>query len=157
MATAKGGTKGDFKLVLVEYTGSNHALTSWFGEGTSTRYQFSRRANRGYVKEPDVAGFLDVMENGRPVFRVMPVKVSAPVKEETMDDRHVEVTVETAAKEEEQKYSVPDVGEMTVKAVKEYVADSEIPSPVLVKMAEAERRGKNRKSVLAALNEALGV
>jgi glycosyltransferase involved in cell wall biosynthesis len=155
MATAKGGAIGDYELALVEYTGDNWGLVSWWGEATKTRYQFSKRAKRGYVKAPDVSGILDSMENGRHAFRMVPKP--KPVAVAAMKDRHIEVEVEEPEPMQVADGEAHNVSEMTVKQVKEFAADMSIPSHVLVGMMEAERAGQARKGVLAALNEALGV
>jgi hypothetical protein len=85
-----GGAAG---MTLLEYIGASHGSQPWYGVVTNTCYMFGLSRSQGYVDNRDVPGLLDVMEAGKPIFRVVRVV-------ETND-----AVVETASEEPTSKKS----------------------------------------------------
>lgn len=75
---AKLETAGATGMVLVEYMGQNYGKQTYYGPVTGAPYTFSARANKRWVDRRDLhfktdsgndIGLLDMMQNGRDLFR----------------------------------------------------------------------------------------
>lgn len=80
----------DTGLVLLEYTGSNHALVSWWGP-SGQRYDVSAAQRRLYVLPGDADFFLRQVEGGQPIFRAAqrPGDEAKPEQASTVDAQPV--------------------------------------------------------------------
>lgn len=146
------GARGMTKL---QYNGKNEGIETWFGPETGQRYEFGGAKPVGYVADEDVPGFLKFMEKGRKMFvrykPPRPAKVTppAPAPEPAV------YTPDVQDREEIDAPTPQSPSDMTVGEIRQVLKGLSGEHAKI--MLEAERTGKNRKSAVKLLQEAINV
>ena len=157
-------------MVILEYNGLNSGDETWVGPYTGQVYVLGGIKKRGYVDKNDAGarptvnsdgtGMLSWRENSRYIFNLYtPPAVNEIIEPEpqsivdSLEESEEEFAMEAARVEVEVKLSF-DVNEMTVADIKKAVA-SGLSDETLLDALETEQAGKNRKSVIALLENEL--
>lgn len=131
MATGMPGTEG---LVLVEYLGGNYGNQTYYGPATGSTYLFSAKKNKRWVAPKDLrfetrggvgVGLLDLVDNGRNLFKLARQPVKAKIAEATkiakeMKPPEIELAVAKLMESEKEPAVVEDTTKMIVPVEDDY-------------------------------------
>lgn len=157
---------GSAGLTLLRYVGTNIGAMFYYGPVTGTAYKFGLSRPLGYVDNKDLAtgkprqpGLLEIRENDRQTF----VREPAKIEQETVPENYAvpmalqkisagsgEIPNPDQSQVIVEEQPIPDITAMTVKQIKEMLADTNL-SDIADNLIEQERSAGNRKSVIALL------
>ena len=128
---------GQEGMVILEYLGNSAGKQTWFGPVTGQKYTFGGSRRVGYVDRRDAVGMAKMRESRKPVFRER---------------------VPTAAVEEAPIVApviFKDPAALSVAKLREYLKSAVAGPAMLDAMLKMEREEMNRKTAVAAIEEAI--
>jgi len=155
-------------MVLVQYAGKTSSDMPWYGKVTKQQYYAGGNRRQIYVDQADVQGFLEIYDNGKPLFTLAPkpassTKATLPEKEYVPEEQPT-LVIEAEAEVEAAVIDVLPVPELPVRdpvdfkvsEFRQLIETTSFAQDEILAMLAKEEAGKARKSIIALLEDALG-